>query len=169
MVSTPSTRTAHQARVVQTKVAKKAARPRGNYTHSEHQWGVIDAIHAGPPATVDVYLDGSQNTGDTSNLVTGVKYLASYTPTVGDSVVIYRGFNRNRTSRVVLGKLYGSASPYPLPLGSIQSGFFVSGPNNLWGGAGAPPSDLGATGDFYMRTNATTTANAFMCASPAAG
>jgi hypothetical protein len=131
---------------VQTKVAKKAARPRGNYTHSEHQWGVIDAIHAGPPATVDVYLDGSQNTGDTSNLVTGVKYLASYTPTVGDSVVIYRGFNRNRTSRVVLGKL-------------IQSGFFVSGPNNLWGGAGAPPSDLGATGDFYMRTNATTTAN----------
>lgn len=158
-MTVPSTRTAHSAHLTQTKVAKKQQRPLGNYTHAEHQWGVIDAIHVGPPSTVDVYLDGSQNTGDTNNLVLGLSYLASYTPTVGDTVIIQRGIRRNRTSRVVLGKLYGSASPYPLPLGSIQSGLFVKGPNSIWGGAGAPTNAIGIAGDFYFRTNATATAN----------
>lgn len=145
-----STRTAHQARLLQQKVTKKQNRPQGNYTHDEFQWGQVDGIDPGPPPTVSVKIDAS--TTATPNL----KYLASYVPTVGDVVLIQRGKGRNRSSRMVLGKPVGSASPYPLPLGTITSeGMFVSGPNALWGGDEAPPEQLGNDGDWYLQGGGT--------------
>jgi len=41
-------------------------------------WGVVHAIHAGPPETLDIYISGN------ANLSTGIRYLGSYSPTVGD-------------------------------------------------------------------------------------
>jgi len=58
------------------------------------QWGQVEAIHTSPN-TVDLYLDGA------STLTTGVRYLASYSPTVGDIVVVCR----YGTDRWVMGKL----------------------------------------------------------------
>lgn len=60
-----------------------------------HQWGVVVATHT-LPNSVDVQLDGSSTT------TAGVRYLAGYTPTVNDYVLIAR---LNLTDRVVLGKL----------------------------------------------------------------
>jgi hypothetical protein len=45
-------------------------------------WGVIAAVSAGPPKTVSVNVSGS------TTATTGIRYLASYTPTVGDVVVM---------------------------------------------------------------------------------
>jgi hypothetical protein len=147
-------RVAHQARLIQTKITRKQTRPHGNYSHSEHQWGVVHAVNQGGTQTVDLFLDGAQNTGNPANITPSVKHLASYVPTEGDVVLVYRGAGRSRSSRVVLGKLNGAASPYPLPLGSVDTqGRFTSGPNAQWGGPGVPPVTLGITGDWYMRTD----------------
>lgn len=145
---------AHQARLIQSQMTSKVNRPNGNYHHGEHQWGVIDAVNDGPPPSVDVYLDGAQNNPE-NNLTPQLAYLSSYAPTVGDVVLIYRGDGRNRTSRVVLGKLNGSATPYPVLLGSNDpdSGRYQMGPNALWGGQHEPPPDLGLPGDYYFRTD----------------
>ena len=155
-----ASQTAHAARLVQAQMTKKGRRPQGNYTHDAFQWGVVQAIHpasSSGPACVDIYLNGTQN--DTNNnLTTNVAYVASYYPTVGDTVLVQRGMFRNRTSRVVIGKLYGTPSPYPLPLGNIDpdTNRYVTGPGALWGGTGAPSSLLGSPGDYYFRTDAQT-------------
>lgn len=56
-------------------------------------------------ATLDLYLDGTQGLADTAYLVTGIKYLASYSPTVGDVVLVCRGTGHLKSDRVALGKL----------------------------------------------------------------
>lgn len=164
--NTPSSRVAHQTRLVTGKIATKLSNPHGNYQHSQIQWGVVNAINGfaavGPqgqpiPNTVNVYPAGSQNTSDTANLLYGVKYMSWYVPTIGDTVVMLRGFGRNRSSKIIIGKLYGSASPYPLPLGGLLSGRYVTGPNAIWGGAGAPNALIGITGDYYFRTDTPST------------
>ncbi len=96
---------AHEARLLTQKMTQKQRSPQGNYDHSEFQWGIVEAINAGPPATVDVYLDGTQTLSDTAYLTKGIRYLASYTPTVGDGVLVHRGSRRSSSDRVVLGKL----------------------------------------------------------------
>ena len=104
--------------------------------------------------TVDVWLDGSQNTSDPQNITYGLKHLPTYVPTKGDAVLIYRGSHLGRTSRVVLGKLAGSPSPYPLPLGTLtpQGQHTLSGYSH-WGDATAtPPAGLGTPGDFFWNT-----------------
>ena len=53
----------------------------------------VTAVNPGPPKTVTLSLDG----GDSVN----VRYLASYTPAVGDIAVVLW----NATRRVVIGKL----------------------------------------------------------------
>jgi hypothetical protein len=59
-----------------------------------HTKGVIIATHTGP-ARVDI-----QEGGDTSVTIPDVRYLASYTPTVGDNVwILVRD-----DDRLVLGK-----------------------------------------------------------------
>jgi hypothetical protein len=156
-----STRTAHQGRLLQQKVTKKQNRPQGNYLHSEFQWGEIQGIDPGPPPTVSVFIDASPTA--TPN----VKYLASYVPTVGDVVLIQRGKSRVRSSRVVLHKLNGSATPYPTPLGGLivppsdstefdgvtPPSMHVQQVNNLWGSVELPPGNLGAAGDWCMGQN----------------
>jgi len=151
-----ASQTAHSARLIQTQMTRKARRPQGNYTHDTFQWGLVNAINAGPPATVDLYLNGTHQTANPDLITPSVPYLASYVPTLGDVVLVQRGLFRNRTSRVIVGKLYGSPSPYPLPLGNIDpgSGRFISGPNAIWGGFGAPNPNLGQLGDVYFRTDA---------------
>jgi len=144
----------HQARLMQHAATRKTDKPTGNYEHAEHQWGVIAAVNVGPPASVDVYLNATA-ADPTATPSPGISYLPSYVPTVGDVVLIYRGSARNRSDRVVLGKMAGAASPYPLPLGNIDpaSRRWVQGPGALWGGEGIPSIALGNDGDFYFRTD----------------
>lgn len=154
-----SPQSAHQARLHSQKMQRKASHPQGNYDHSEFQWGVVHAIHTGPPPSVDLYLDGTQNTKDTGYLTLGVPYLPGYVPTVGDTVIVRRGTRMSSSDRIVIGKPNGSPSPYPLPLGGLNaSSQFVQGPNAIWGGAGVPASSLGASGDYYFRTDTPATA-----------
>jgi hypothetical protein len=136
-------------------MSRKAQRPHGNYQHSEHQWGVIAAVNDGPPPSVDVWLDGSQVTGDPVNITTGLSYLSSYSPMVDDVVLVYRGYGKNRSDRLVLGDVAGQATPYPLLLGSIDPSTrrYTQGPNALWGGVGIPSNSLGIDGDWYFRTD----------------
>jgi hypothetical protein len=62
-------------------------------------------------ATVDLYLNASQNNVLPSGqpnpafLTPGVRYLSTYSPTVGDSVVVLRGIGGMASDRFVLGKL----------------------------------------------------------------
>ena len=69
--------------------------------NTAYQWGAVGTVHAGPPKTLDVYIDGS------TVITLGLRYLASYSsPTVGDIVIIARmQTNRSQVSRVVLGEL----------------------------------------------------------------
>lgn len=151
---------AHQARLLTQKTVRQQRNPQGNYDHSEFQWGYVNAINLGPPPSLDLYLDGSQTTNDTAYLTKQVAYLASYVPTVGDAVLVRRGTRRSSSDRVVVGKLNGSTSPYPLALGGVNSsGQYVQGPNAVWGGVGVPPSTLGMVGDYYYRTDTPSVAN----------
>lgn len=60
-----------------------------------YQWGVVHAVHTAPN-TVDVYLDGH-----TTVATLGIRYLSTYTPTVGDTVLL----GRMGSDRWVFGKL----------------------------------------------------------------
>lgn len=62
------------------------------------QWGTVSAVHTGPPKTVDVMLDGA------TNATLALRYLASYTPTVNDYVLVLRSTG-GLSDRVVAGKL----------------------------------------------------------------
>ena len=159
-----NSRVVHRMRLTQAKITKKQARPQGNYPHDEHQYGVVEHINAGATPTLDLYLDGAQNFGSTEYLTKGVKYLAFYFPTVGDVVLVQRGKGGLRSSRLVLGKAAGAASPYALPLGGAVQGdgtfIWTQGPNFLWGGPGVPIIPLAtrstpgaANGDWYFRTD----------------
>ncbi len=151
---------AHEARLQTQQVTRQTRNAVGNYEAAEFQWGVVDSISAGPPPSVDLYLDGTQTLSNTAYLTKGVRYLAGYVPTVGDTVIVQRGLKRSASDRVVIGKLDGSTSPYPLPLGGVNSSSqFVQGPNAIWGGAGVPPSTLGIQGDYYFRTDTPATAD----------
>ena len=149
-----SARDQHQARLMQHKIARKAAQPNGNYGHSEYQWGVVAAINEGPPPTVDLYLNGTQDLGD-EYLTKNVHYLDNYTPNMDDVVLVQRGTGKGRTSRVVLSNVAGSATPYQTLLGGInpENRQFTQGPSALWGGVGEPVPWLGNVGDYYFRTD----------------
>ncbi len=62
------------------------------------QWATIQATHTGPNR-VDVYLDNNLGT-----ITPGVPYLDSYSPTIGDVVLVARLLGKSRNTRVVLGK-----------------------------------------------------------------
>ena len=62
------------------------------------QWGTVSAVHAGPPKTVDVMLDGA------TTATTGLRYDSNYTPTVNDYVYVFRGTG-GLSDRFVGGKL----------------------------------------------------------------
>lgn len=77
------------------------------------QWGTIQAIHISASApgvaidTVDVYLDNSSS-GAGAAITTGLPFLSSYYPTVGDIVLIARMAGAARTQRIVVGSLNSS-------------------------------------------------------------
>ncbi|MHB2029661.1 MAG: hypothetical protein ACYCPT_12715 [Acidimicrobiales bacterium] len=146
----------HEIRLTQNQVARKANKPRGNFDHSPFQWGVVHAVHAGPPPSVDVYLDGTQNMNNTAFLTTGIRYLDGYDPVVGDGVVLIRGTNKSVSDRTVLGKLAGTPGSYALTPG-ISSTVTTTDPAlggvRVWSGTGAPPTALGSIGDVYIRTD----------------
>ena len=77
------------AHVVRHEIAPRA------YTEGPWQWGQVAAIHASPN-TVDLHLDGN-----TTTAVLGVRYLAAYTPAVGDVVLV----GRYGSDRYCFGKL----------------------------------------------------------------
>ncbi len=141
---------AHAARLHTHAMTKAQSRPQGNYDHDAFQWGYVHAIHAGPPPTVDLYLDGAQNTNNPDYLTPSVTYDARYVPTVGDVVLGRRGLGRSSSDRFVVGKPNGSASPYPVPLGGIDSNNrFVQQIVNAWSAESSPPpAGLGAAGDW---------------------
>ena len=62
------------------------------------QWATVTAVHTSPN-TVDVEMDGSTYS------TPGLRYLKSYSPTVGDVVLVARMQGPSRTARVVLGAL----------------------------------------------------------------
>lgn len=64
------------------------------FTQAPYQWGVVNAAHTAPN-TVDVLLDGS------TVATLEIRYLAGYTPTVGDTVLV----GRMGSDRWVFGKL----------------------------------------------------------------
>lgn len=75
-------------------VREQAARSPAGFTTYPIQYGTITAVHTSPN-TVDVKLDGA------STATLGLRYLAGYSPTVGDGVVVMR----YASDRFVLGKL----------------------------------------------------------------
>lgn len=78
----------HVAHAIRREVAGKS------FVESPYQWGKVAAVHTNP-ASVDLNLDGSATVTPT------IRYLASYTPTVGDVVLV----GRYGTDRVALGTL----------------------------------------------------------------
>lgn len=68
------------------------------FAQTPWQWGQVEAVHTSPN-TVDLYLDGA------SSLTPGVRYLASYSPTVGDVVLVGRHITGAGQDRFVFGKL----------------------------------------------------------------
>lgn len=152
----PSPRVAHAIRKIQTKSAQATGKPNGNYDHATFQFGVVNAVNAGPPPTVDVYLDGAQNTTQTSgtaNLTKGIAYLASYVPTVGDTVFVYRGSGNSSSDRMVLGKAAGAASPGGMLLPGYTNGVWTRGPNRVWQSNGVPTIPIAATAGAHNAIN----------------
>lgn len=64
------------------------------FVQAPWQWGVVNAVHTSPN-TVDVCLDGS------AIATLEIRYLSTYTPTVGDTVLL----GRHGADRWVFGKL----------------------------------------------------------------
>ncbi len=82
------------------------ARPNWQTTGSL-QIGKVTAISTGTAHWVRVALTGVQSKPTYTPKYTTIKlrYLSTYTPTVGDVVVIHRGQGRQRGTRYVVGKL----------------------------------------------------------------
>jgi hypothetical protein len=79
-------------------------------------WGVVEAVNAGPPATVDI-VPG--NNADGVSKWSTVAYEGWYSPTVGDNVfVIFDG-----TDRIVVGTMAGGgmSTLYPWPSFAIAN------------------------------------------------
>ena len=77
------------------------------YTTGSLQIAVVTAISGGTKHWVRVAFTGAHDkTGFTATKTTvKVRYLASYTPTVGDVVMVHRGQGRQNKTRYVVGKL----------------------------------------------------------------
>jgi hypothetical protein len=92
------------------------------------QWGVVAAFTSTPPLTCDVHLNGTQNTiqgnkllGTDAALTRGIRYLASYSPAVGDLVFIAHTTGGLRSDRVILGPLAGKPTLAPGGITEITS------------------------------------------------
>lgn len=87
--------------------------PQGNSLVSAFQMGKVHAKHTkGGKKTLDIYMSGAtqmtspRTTEAATTLTKGIRYLHTYTPTVGDIVIVARFTRRRQTcGRFVLGKL----------------------------------------------------------------
>jgi hypothetical protein len=79
------------------RVLRNNLQPNG-FTDTPWQWGVVQAINSSPNS-VDLYLDGA------TTVTPNIRYLASYSPTVGDVVLVGRHITQAGQDRFVLGKL----------------------------------------------------------------
>lgn len=76
-----------------------------------YQWGTIASITVGTPSTLGVYLDSASGS-PLATISIGIPFLNTYSPTVGDVVLIARMGGSARTQRVVLGRLSTTRTPY---------------------------------------------------------
>lgn len=62
----------------------KKIQPDKNMPGLDLRQGTVIATHAGPPLSIDVSLGGSPVT------IPNVRYLSSYTPTIGDTIWAFK-------------------------------------------------------------------------------
>lgn len=84
-------------------IIKKSKTPITNAPKTDFPWGVVESIQAGPPQTLTLYLSGAPTT------IAGVRYLASYAPTEGDTVLC----RHYGTDLIVLGGTAGAVLGLP--------------------------------------------------------
>jgi hypothetical protein len=80
-------------------IVARAAKAKPNTPKFRVVWAVVSAVDAGPPPTLEIYVAGN------SNLTTGVNYLLSYTPAIGDTVMC----TWHGKDLVVIGALSGTS------------------------------------------------------------
>lgn len=120
---------------------------------SPYQWGTVTAISSDGSNTISVELDGA------TTATTGVRYLATYNPAVGDVVFVSRGTS-GRTDRVVAGKLADN-TPYTYTN--------KSAPTNGTYPTGALVTDIGYLGSWLCTAGGSPgtwkllSANALVC------
>lgn len=105
-------------RVTADEIIRAATRPTPNSPRNTLAWATVEAITLGVPATLTVKVGGS------STEVSGVKFLASYFPRVGDYVAcIHYGHDL-----VVLGPLSnGTAGSFVVPMSYAVQGALATG------------------------------------------
>ena len=81
-------------------IIKKSRTPITNAPKLDFPWGVVASVEAGPPQSLTLYLSGAPTT------IAGVRYLASYSPTVGDTV----SCRKVGTDLIVEGGMSGARS-----------------------------------------------------------
>lgn len=119
-----------------------------------YQWGTVASITAGTPSTLGVYLDSASGS-PLATISAGIPYINTYSPTVGDVVLIARMAGAARTQRIVLGPL--GSSPHGMTLAGAlfaTSGKFSAGltaTTGAFSGAVTVPDD-----NFTMRSLKTT-------------
>jgi microcystin-dependent protein len=85
-------------------------------------FGTVAAVNAGPPPTVNVYLNNN-STGAQPSTANKLSYMSDYNPVVGDAVLIFAGQAGLQTSYVVMGTLSGASAgggSSGVPIGAIQ-------------------------------------------------
>ena len=81
-------------------IVKQSNKPQQNIPRHDIVWGVVAVIDAGPPITLEVNVGGAAVTSK------GIRYLSSYVPTVGDTVMM----SWYGTDLVVLGSISPAAT-----------------------------------------------------------
>ena len=88
-------------------IVKQSNKPQQNIPRHSIEYGVISVIDVGPPVTLEV------NVGGAAVASKGIRYLSSYVPTVGDTVMM----SWYGTDLVVLGSIGGTSALTGIVLG----------------------------------------------------
>lgn len=94
------------------------------------QWGVVHAVHAGPPPTVDVIFDAATKISGvtTTDAVTkGVRFATGYQPHVGDTVCVLRNTHGLKTDRFAIFPPAGGKHSLPVTVTATTAGAPTSG------------------------------------------
>lgn len=94
-------------------VIHESNKPIPSVSKLESVWGIVDSIAAGPPKSLSIFLGGSTFTLDpvthlpVTGSIRGIKFIASYTPAIGDTVFGLRT-GTNISDVVILGAMGGA-------------------------------------------------------------